>query len=435
MNLFANAVSKRRARVLERLKGVALVAAAPVTQRNNDVEHEYRQDSDFYYLTGFDEPEAVLLMSTVHPEHRSVLFVRQRDPEREIWDGVRAGVEGAKEQCAVDACYPIEQLGDKLAEYFKGAGELVFEQGRWPQLDEKVQQAIQKARGRGRSISEWPRSLVHPDAYWHEMRLCKDELELDTMRKAAAITEESHRRAMAMAEPGIREYQIDAAMREVWLRNGAMRHAYPAIVGSGANATILHFRAGKRALKAGELVLIDAGCEYDYYACDVTRTFPVDGSFNKAQRAIYELVLAAQLEQLKVCVPGGDIEAIHQVGVRVITQGLLDLELLQGSCDELIESAAYRRFFMHRSSHWLGMDVHDVGSYFVAGKPRLLKPGMVLTIEPGIYIAANDTSVPEDYRGIGVRIEDDLLVTVDGHENLTAAIPKTVADVEQACRS
>jgi len=429
MEVFA----QRRERVLSGLDGVAIVASAPETIRNNDVHNEYRQDSDFFYLTGFEEPDSVLVLSTVHPEHRSVMFVRERDPEREIWDGLRAGVDGVKQRCGVDASYPIGEFAKRLPDYLRGAGRLLLELGRWPRIDRRVMAAIGAVRARGRSLEAWPRDITHPEGVWHEMRLFKDEHELAAMRRAAAITAESHCAAMAMAAPGVHEYQLDARLREIWRHNGSLRHAYPAIVGSGANATILHYRAGDRQLRAGELVLIDAGCEYDYYACDVTRTFPVDGRFSDAQKKVYEVVLAAQLAQLELARPGSDIEAIHSAGARVITEGLVAIGLLKGDVDELIEKESFKRYFMHRSSHWLGMDVHDVGSYFVDGAPRPLQPGMVFTIEPGVYVAANDIEAPEEFRGIGVRIEDDVLITASGHENLTAAIPKTVAEVEAAC--
>lgn len=430
MELFA----KRRNRVLETIDGVAVIPAAPVTIRNNDVEHEYRQDSDFYYLTGFDEPEAVLILTTAHAEHRSVLFVRPRDPEREVWDGARAGVDRAKELCGVDASFSIKELPKELGAYIAGAKNLYYELGKRPDLDPRVLAAIQAARGRGRNTKPWPTSIHHPEPLWHEMRLKKDEAEIAALRRASGITAEAHARAMRVAEPGRYEYEVEAVMREVFRRHGSERPAYTPIIGSGPNATVLHYHANNRRLEDGDLLLIDAGCEYGYYAADVTRTFPVNGRFSGPQRRVYETVLAAQDAALEVSKPGSNIEKIHEATLHALVDGMIEIGLLSGTREENIESEKYRRFFMHRTSHWLGMDVHDVGAYFVDGSARPLEAGMVLTVEPGIYVGTEDDEAPAEYRGIGVRIEDDVLITADGHENLSAAIPKTVDDVEHACR-
>jgi len=431
MELFA----KRRQRVLEEIDGVAIIPSAPVTLRNNDVEHEYRQDSDLFYLTGFDEPRSVLVLSTVHPEHRSVLFVRPRDREREVWDGARAGVEGAKERCGVDATFPIGELDKRLGDYVAGASTLYYELGRQPEFDRRVLDAISGARGRGRNPKPWPTRIQHPETIWHEMRLIKDEAELDRMRRALAITGEAHLAAMRAAAPGKHEYEIEALFREIFRRNGSERVAYAPIVGAGPNATVLHYRANNRRMEEGELLLIDAGCEYDYYASDVTRTFPVSGTFSEPQRKIYEAVLAAQEAAIAATKPGETVESLHRVTLEALVEGMVSVGLLAGTVSELIETEAYRRYYMHRTSHWIGMDVHDVGAYFVGGKPRPLAPGMVLTIEPGIYVSADDDEAPEHFRGIGVRIEDDVLVTEGGQEVLSASIPKAVDDVERACRA
>ncbi len=425
--------AERRRQLLETIDGVAVLASSPVTIRNNDVEHEYRQDSDLYYFTGFDEPGCVLLLSTVHSEHREVMFVQPRDKKREIWDGARAGVEGAQSTCGVDATFDLKQLAEKLPGYFTGAKQLYYELGRQAAMDEQIFSAIAKARGKGRTPKLWPGTIRHPEAVWHELRLRKSEEELRLMRRAASITAQAHRQAMRQAAPGKHEYEIEATLQEVFCRNGARRTAYAPIVGSGPNATVLHYTANDRRIQDGDLVLIDAGCEYRYYAADITRTFPVNGRFTPPQREIYDVVLRAQQLAVAAVRPGTTIEKVHDVVLRKIVAGLIELGLLEGEADSIIKKKEHKRFFPHRSSHWLGMDVHDVGAYFIDGEARQLEPSMVLTIEPGVYIAADDEKVDPAYRGIGIRIEDDVLVTADGHEVLTAAVPKTIAEVERAC--
>ncbi|MBW2458152.1 MAG: aminopeptidase P N-terminal domain-containing protein [Deltaproteobacteria bacterium] len=430
MELFA----ARRRRLLERIDGVAVLAATPVALRNNDVEHDYRADSDLVYFTGFEEPDAVLVLSTTHPEHQAVMFVRPRDAERELWDGARVGVDGVVEAYGVDAAYPIGELKKRLPGYFTGASQLYFELGKQPPLDDTVLAAIKEARGKGRAPTLWPQTIHHPELVWHELRVTKDDEEITSLRRAIDITAEAHAAVMAKATPGIWEYQIEAELSAVFRRNGSPRCAYATIVGSGANATVLHYHANDRQVQPGELVLVDAGCELNYSAADVTRTFPVDGTFSTPQRKIYEVVLDAQLAAIDEARPGSTIERIHEQCLHRLVDGMVSLGLLEGERDELIASEAHRRYYMHRTSHWLGMDVHDVGAYFVGGESRKLGPGMVLTIEPGIYVAADDEQAPAELRGIGVRIEDDMLVTTDGAEVLSAAIPKTIAEVERACR-
>ncbi|MBM4359394.1 MAG: aminopeptidase P N-terminal domain-containing protein [Deltaproteobacteria bacterium] len=425
----------RRGRLLEAIRGVAIVASAPVTIRNNDVEHEYRQDSDMQYLTGFEEPDSVLVLSRVHPEHRAVLFLRERDKEREQWDGFRLGVEGAVEKLGVDAAFPIGELRKRLPEYLTGAPELVYELGKRPDLDAIVLAAINQVRARGRAVKPWPRSLVHPDGPLHELRLIKSEAELDRMRRAAAISAEAHHEAMRRAGPGRDEYEIDALLRHVFRSGGAAREAYPPIVGSGVNATVLHYRENRRRMEDGDLLLLDAGCEYEHYAADITRTFPVNGRFSPAQRAVYQAVLDAQLAAIEETKPGSTIERVHQVALHTLIVGMLRIGLLSGTVDSVLADESYKRFYMHRTSHWLGMDVHDVGAYFVGGEPRAFVPGVVLTIEPGIYVSAHDDEVAPEFRGLGVRIEDDVLVTASGHEVMTAAAPKTIDEIERACQS
>jgi Xaa-Pro aminopeptidase len=425
--------AERRQRVLAALgRAALLVPSTPVAIRNNDVEHDYRQDSDLYYLTGFDEPESVLVLRPERDEKYS-LFVRQRDPEREVWDGVRAGVEGAVADFGADEAFPIGELAEKLPVLLENVERLYYRLGRDRRFDDVVLSAIDRVRARAKFGISWPVEIVDPIAILHELRRIKEKDELDLMRKAVEITTEAHVAAMAKAAPGVYEYEIEAVIQNVFRRQGSERPAYGSIVGSGPNATVLHYRRNDRRLEDGDLLLIDAGCEYGYYASDVTRTFPVNGKFSAPQRAIYEVVLRAQLASIEATKPGATLEQIHDASVKVIAQGLIDLGLLEGSFDEAVEKQTYKRFYMHRTSHYLGMDVHDVGRYFVEGKPRPLDTGVVITVEPGIYVAENAEGVPEQYRGIGVRIEDDVLVTPEGHSVLTAAIPKTVDDVERAC--
>lgn len=433
-----DAFQARRAEVLSRIgagpPALMVLPATPTSIRNNDVEHEHRQDSDLYYLSGFVEPESVLVLSTAHPDHRFVLFVRPRDPEREQWDGDRAGVDGAKSAFGADAAFPIADLATELPKYMAGCDRLYYRLGRDRPMDDRVLAAIATARGRGRTPDPWPTEIVDPSVVLHEMRLIKSDGEVASMRKAAAITAEAHLGAMALAAPGRYEYEIEALMIDVFRRRGAERVAYLPIVGSGPNATTLHYRQNNRQMRPGELLLIDAGCEYDYYASDVTRTFPVDGRFTEAQRKVYEVVLDAQLAAIEAVRPGATIEDVHAVTVRRLVTGMCEIGLLSGEVDKLIEDQSYRKYYMHRTSHWLGMDVHDVGAYFERQKPRSLAPGMVLTVEPGLYVSERDEACPPEYRGIGVRIEDDVLVTASGRESLTAEIPKTIADVERACQ-
>lgn len=427
--------ASRRERLLEAIgpNAAAIVPSAPVAIRNQDVEHPYRQESDLFYLTGFCEPESVLLLTNHHKEHRVVLFVRPRKREREIWDGPRAGVEGAVERFGADAAFPIDELDKRLPGYLGNLDRLHYRVGQNDAFDAHVFRALNLLRRGARRGLTAPEVIVDPAAHLHEMRMVKSPSELKTMRHAATITRDAHLQAMRMTASGLREYEIEAELLHVFRKNGSERPAYDSIVGSGPNATILHYRAGNRELSDGELVLIDAGCEYDYYASDVTRTFPVSGVFSAEQRAIYEIVLRAQTAAIDAIRPGATLDEIHRIAVRVITEGLRDLRLLEGEVDELIAGKKHERLFMHRTSHWLGMDVHDVGHYYVEGKHRPLEAGFVLTVEPGIYVAEDDQEADPKWRGIGVRIEDDAVVTETGCEVLTAGTPKEVADVEAAC--
>jgi Xaa-Pro aminopeptidase len=410
---------------------VAVLPAAPVFVRNNDVDHEYRQDSDFFYLTGFDEPESVLVLDA--QERKVTLFVRPRDREREVWDGPRAGVDGAKLQFGAHDAFVVSELDEKLPNLLQNRRRIYYRLGASRRFDERLLSAVDRVRARQRTGASAPTEIVDPGAVLHEMRLRKSPVEVETMRTAARITREAHELAMQRTRPGMHEYEVEALLLDTFRRHGSERPAYGSIVGSGPNACVLHYRKNDRRIDGGELLLIDAGCEYGYYASDVTRTFPVGRAFSREQQAIYELVLEAQLEGIAATRPGATLDGIHKLSVDVVTRGLVRLGLLQGDLEKLVEAETYKRFFMHRTSHWLGMDVHDVGAYYEAGKPRQLEPGMVLTVEPGIYIAPDDDSVPPAWRGIGVRIEDDVLVTTSVPEVLTAGIPKTVEEVLAAC--
>lgn len=425
-------LEERQKRVLAAIgQGVMILPSAPLAIRNNDVEHEYRQDSDLFYLTGFDEPESTLVMRGGHAEP-VVMFVRPRDPEREVWDGQRAGVEGAVRDFGASVAFSTQELGAKLPELLENVSRVYYRIGRDKAFDEIVLSAIDRVRARAKFGVAWPVEIVDPATVVHEMRVIKSKAELDAMRRAVDITKEAHIAAMGMARPGVYEYEVEAVLRAIFRKHGSERPAYGPIVGSGPNATVLHYRKNDRRLGDGDLLLIDAGCEYGYYASDITRTFPVSGHFSKPQREVYEIVLQAQLASIDATKPGATLEEVHDASVQVIAKGLVDLGLIPGPLDKALETAAYKKFFMHRTSHWLGMDVHDVGRYFDAGKARPLAAGMVLTVEPGIYIAETEASVPLEYRGIGVRIEDDVLVTPEGSAVLSSAIPKTVEDVERA---
>jgi Xaa-Pro aminopeptidase len=431
----AETYARRRAAFFDAMataspSAVAVIPAAPVYVRNNDVDHEYRQDSDFFYLTGFDEPESVLVLDA---EGRKVtLFVRPRDREREVWDGPRAGVDGAKALGADDS-FVVSELDEKLPNLLQNRRRVYYRIGTNRRFDDRLLGAIDRVRGRQRLGVTAPTELVDPGAVLHEMRLRKSPPEIELMRTAARITREAHELAMRRTRPGMHEYEVEALLLDTFRRHGSERPAYGSIVGSGPNACVLHHRKNDRRMDGGELLLIDAGCEYGYYASDVTRTFPVGRPFSREQQAIYELVLHAQLEGIAATRPGATLDEIHKLSVDIITRGLVTLGLLSGEVEKLIEAETYKRFFMHRTSHWLGMDVHDVGAYFEHGKPRRLEAGMVLTVEPGIYIAPDDSTVPAEWRGIGVRIEDDVLVTMSEPEVLTDGIPKSVEEVLRAC--
>ncbi|MEZ4371623.1 MAG: aminopeptidase P N-terminal domain-containing protein [Polyangiaceae bacterium] len=423
---------ERRRRVLEAISpGVLVLPSAPVAIRNNDVEHEYRQDSDFFYLSGFDEQESVLVLSSEReqPYH---LFVRKRDPEREVWDGPRAGVDGAKADFGADHAYEIGTLEVELPKLLE-TERVYYAFGRDPAFDRIMFAAIASVKARAKLGVRYPLELIDPSKVLHKMRLLKSGEELTLMTKALDITREAHVAAMAAAEPGKYEYEVESVLNGVFRRRGSERPAYGSIVGSGPNATVLHYRKNDRQMQDGDLLLIDAGCEYGYYASDITRTFPVSGTFTPAQRKIYELVLEAQFASIRATRPGATLDDVHKASVEVLARGMVELGFIEGPVSEAIKDLRYRKYYMHKTSHYLGMDVHDVGPYFENGKARPLQAGSVITVEPGMYIPA-DADVPEEYRGIGVRIEDDVLVTDKGQRVLSASIPKTVDEVEAACR-
>jgi Xaa-Pro aminopeptidase len=425
----------RRRRFLEAMGpgAVAILQGARLVRRSADTEFPFRQDSDFWYLTGFGHPHAVAVLRT-DGGPTFTLFVEPRDPEAETWTGYRPGVEGATADYGADEAHPISSLSDELPRILERAERLHHELGRDPDLDRRIFEILETMRLRSRQGLVPAAEIVDPRRVLHEMRLHKEPAEIDLMRRAAAVSAEAHHQAARLARGGTFEYELEAALAYGFRRQGASGPAYGIIVGGGRNATILHYIANDQKLVDGELVLVDAGCELEGYASDVTRTYPVGHRFDGARRAVYEVVLEAQLAALAQARPGASLDEVHRAAVRRLVEGMVELRLLQGPVDELIEKEAYRRYYMHGTSHWLGLDVHDVGLYKLDGKPRTLEAGMVFTVEPGLYVAAGDAQAPEALRGIGVRIEDDVVITADGHENLNAAIPKHPDDLESWVR-
>jgi Xaa-Pro aminopeptidase len=402
-----------------------------VAVRSNDVEFVYRQDSDFYYLTGFAEPESVAVFAPGHKEGEFALFVRPRDKERETWTGRRAGIEGAVVDYGADKAYHISELDRVLPRYFEGVEHAYYNVlGINEAMNQRMIEIMRMCQSLRPRTGVGPTSFLDPREILHEMRLFKQPEELELMRRAAAISAEAHKRAMRNARPGMMEWAIEAEVNYAFRSRGASGPSYPSIIASGPNATILHYINNDRELMRGELLLIDAGCEYEFYSSDITRTFPVADRFNPAQRELYQVVLDAQLKGIETAAPGVKFEDVHNAALKVLVEGMRTLKMLTGSTDEIIANQSFRRFFMHGTSHWLGLDVHDVGHYRRNGQSRQLEPGMVLTVEPGIYVSADDDTVHESLRGLGIRIEDDVLITSEGHEVLTAATPKSIEDVE-----
>ncbi|HTO52311.1 MAG TPA: aminopeptidase P N-terminal domain-containing protein [Myxococcota bacterium] len=425
-------LAERRRRFQSQLgEGVAIVGGARSRTRSHDTDYPFRQDSDLWYLTGWEQPEAVAVLT----QRRFTFFVQPRDPLLETWNGRRPGTEGAVSQFGADEAYPIAELASRLPGLVENKPRLWHSFGRDRELDDRIVAALSDVRGRARRGVTAPGEVLSPHDAIHELRLRKSPGELELMRGASAISAEAHHRAAHLCRPGVREYELEAELLRVFRRGGGSGPAYNPIVGAGDNATILHYVENRDPLAPDQLVLIDAGVELQGYASDVTRTYPVGGRFQGAARDVYQAVLDAQSAAFRAVTPGVTLPDIHAAALRQLVLGLIALGALSGDVDELIKTEAYRPFYMHSTGHLLGLDVHDVGSYYVDGKPRPLEPGMCFTIEPGLYFSSTEPKSPPQLRGIGVRIEDDVVITPGGYENLTAAIPKEIADVEAWMRS
>ncbi|KXJ41346.1 MAG: Xaa-Pro aminopeptidase [Methylothermaceae bacteria B42] len=424
--------ARRRAEFLDRLdeNEAAILWASRPCPRNRDVEYPFRQNSDFYYLTGFPEPEAVAVFLPGRKKGDYVLFCHEYDEKKALWEGAHAGLKGAQKQYGAEQAFSIEELDEKMPELLLGRERVHCGLGRDSELDQRLFKWVNEVKRQARSGVRAPEEFIDLDRVLHEMRLIKSAEELQAMKRATDISTQAHILAMKTTTPGLYEYQVEATIIHEFMRQGARFPAYPSIVAGGANACTLHYTENNDILQDGDLLLIDAGAEYDYYAADITRTFPVNGRFSGPQRAIYELVLEAQLAAIEQVKPGNHWNVPHETAVKVLTKGLIKLGFLEGRPSRLIKKGAYKDFYMHRTGHWLGMDVHDVGDYKIDDQWRELQPGMVLTIEPGLYIAKNCKQVTKRWRGIGVRIEDDVLVTETGCEVLTEAAPKTVDAIE-----
>ncbi len=424
--------ARRRRRLMQMMgrDSIAILPTAPVQLRNRDVEYPYRPDSDFFYLTGFPEPHALLVLLPGRSQGEYILFCQERDPKLEIWTGSRAGQEGARGEYGADDAFPIGDIDDILPGLMENREKVFYTIGSCPEYDHKIPEWLKQIRQKSRAGVQAPGEIVSLDHLLHEMRLFKSRREISLMRRAAKISAAAHIRAMQCCRPGLYEYHLEAELIATFMRHGCRSTAYPPIVGGGANGCVLHYTANDAELKDGDLVLIDAGAELDNYAADITRTFPVNGCFSPAQRDIYELVLAAQEAAIAKIVPGNHWQDPHHAALRVLTRGLRDLGLLRGDLRTLLKKEACKRFFMHRTGHWLGMDVHDVGDYKVGGVWRLLEAGMVMTVEPGLYIPAGSRGVAKKWWNIGVRIEDDVLITRQGCDILSKDVPRTVAGIE-----
>ncbi|MCB1837720.1 MAG: Xaa-Pro aminopeptidase [Alcanivoracaceae bacterium] len=433
MTITAQEFARRRRDLMAHMEenSIAILPAAPERTRNRDVEHHFRQDSDFWYLSGFPEPEAVMALIPGREHGEFVLFCRERDRTMETWNGYRAGPEGAVEKYGADDAFPISDIDEILPGLIEGRERVYYDLGREPDFDRKVMSWVNSIRAKVRTGAHPPGEFLALTHLLHDQRLYKSAAELKLMRRAGEISAAAHVRGMRSVHPGMYEYQLEAEYLHEFMRNGARFSAYPSIVGGGRNGCILHYIDNSEKLKDGDLVLVDAGCELETYASDITRTYPVNGKFSAAQQALYEVVLASQYAAIEQVQPGNHWNAPHEAAVQVLAQGMKDLGLLAGDVNEIIETEAYRRFYMHRTGHWIGLDVHDVGDYKIHDEWRVLEPGMVMTVEPGIYVADDDETVAAKWRGIGIRIEDDVAVTRAGHDVFTSDVPKDVADIEK----
>ncbi|MGE8648968.1 MAG: Xaa-Pro aminopeptidase [Acinetobacter sp.] len=414
------------------LRSIAIIATSPVALRNRDADYKYRADSSFFYLTGFAEPEAVAVIETFDTEEEGYtysLFCRERDREMEIWNGYRAGVDGAVDDYEADEAYAIDLLDEEILTKLQNKDKLFYRIGHNAEFDARVAKWIATASGESRRGTSAPAQIMQLDRIVDEMRLHKDENEIELMQLASDISAEAHTLAMQKVRPGMMEYALEAELNYVFGKNGCVP-SYNSIVGGGENACILHYVENDKELKDGDLVLIDAACEYQFYASDITRTFPVNGKFSPEQKALYNVVLDAQIAAINAVQIGNSYKEPHNVAVRILVQGLLDLGIMQGEIDEIIQTESFRQFYMHGTGHWLGMDVHDVGTYKANGEWRAYEEGMVVTVEPGLYIAPDDETVDVKWRGIGLRIEDDVVATKNGPLVLTAKVVKTVEDIE-----
>jgi len=421
----------RRKTVLEHLgQDVLILSSAPLLYRSRDTEHRYRPDSELFYLTGCTQPGVVAVLAGGDAEHGFLLFVPRRDLKAELWSGPRMGPEAAREHFEADAAFPVEELDERLPALLKRPHRIYFRLGSEPRLEPVVVEALRTARSRGPRRGEGPRIVEDPGQILDELRLRKDPEEVAKIRQATSLTLAAFQEAMAGTRPGMGEWEVESLLEAEFRSGGGAGPAFPTIVGSGGNACTLHYAANEHTIDAGELVLLDGGAEVDLYAGDVTRTYPAGGRFSPEQRAVYEVVLSAHRAAMESVRPGSATTRLHDVVVRTLTEGLLDLGVLSGDVDDLMERKAYERYFPHQTSHWLGLDVHDVGDYAVGGEPRRLEEGMVLTVEPGLYFPAVGEDRPGSFTGIGVRIEDDVLVTATGMENLTRSLPVAPEEVE-----
>ena len=432
MSISKKEFAERRQQLMGMMEpnSIAIVPAAPMRTRSRDTEYPYRQDSDFFYLSGFGEPEAVLALIPGREHGEFVMFCRERDRDMEIWNGYRAGPEGVIKQYGADDAFPIGDIDEILPGLLEGRDRVYYDMGRDKEFDNQVMVWVNSIRAKVRAGAHPPGEFIALDHLLHDMRLYKSKAEIRLMQAAADMSARAHVRAMEVCKPGMYEFQLEGEFLHEFAQGGSRFPAYSSIVGGGANACVLHYIENNAELKSGDLVLIDAGAEYQHYAADITRTFPVNGRFSPEQRALYDVVLKAQLAAIRAVKPGNHWNQPHEAAVKELCKGLLKLGLLQGKLDDVIESEAYRRFYMHRTGHWLGMDVHDVGDYKVGDVWRELESGMVLTVEPGLYVATDDDTVEARWRGIGIRIEDDVLVTDKGRRVLTKAVPKDADEIE-----